>query len=286
MSATLSTVVSLYPYPEYQDWWTVGESLLRMMAGSIVGQWHSLSSSADSIDSVQKTVAEYIDQVYHRQARPDLAAEFASGNGSYKVQSGEFDALSYAFFLSAYCKLAAQFSGSELAHSRRDFAEKVGARFFSRLSEHLALKLPRSLQNEADLASVNRAVQRVGGFLLEEGYLRSHFAFHFDVQASQAGVTIEQKSDDLLAALGNGGTAYALYEMGHPVILPSAVYLHHLVGEAQHHSSRTIEELFARVGCDAWETDEFDPSLFPSDLVVELWKIRSRSSEGRKSCRP
>lgn len=286
MSATLSNVVSQHPYPEFQNWWPVGESFLAMMADAISSQWHELSSPADDVDSVHKTVKEYVSLVYHRQARPGLAADFVSATSLDTVQSGEFDALSFAFFLSAYRKLASRFSGNALRLSRRDFAEKVGAHFFSRLSEHLALELPRSLRNQADLASVNRAVQRVGEFLLQEGYLRSHFAFRFDVHATYAGTRIEQKSEDVLAALGSGGTAYALYEMGHPVILPSAVYLHHIVGEAQHHSSRTIEELFARVGCDAWETDDFDPALFPSDLVVELWKIRSRSPEGRQKSIP
>ena len=286
MSRTLSTVVSQHPYPEYQDWWPLGESFLEMMADAIVGQWHALSSPADEVDSVQKIVDEYIARAYHRQARPRLARDFASATSLDTVQSGEFDALSFAFFLSAYRKLASQAGGHALSHSRREFAENVGARFFSLLSEHLNLELPQTLQSDAELAQVKSAVQCVGSFLQEEGYLRSHFAFRFDVHATHDGVSIDQKSDDVLAALGSGGTAYALYEMGHPVILPSAVYLHHIAGEAQHHSSRTIEELFARVGCDAWETDDFDPSLFPSHLVVELWKIRSRGPGERQISSP
>ena len=81
----------------------------------------------------------------------------------------------------------------------------------------------------------------------------------------------------ILADVGNlssSNLAYALYEMGYPIILPSAVYLYHTIGEAQHHSSRTIEELFARVGLEARETDDFDPTGYPSDMVVELWEIR------------
>jgi len=256
-----------------------------MMADAITSQWHALSSPADDVDSVQNTVEEYISLVYHRQARPGLAADFASATSLGTLQSGEFDALSFAFFLSAYRKLASQSTGEALGHARRQFAEKVGARFFSLLSEHLTLELPQTLQSDADLAQVKSAIRRVGSFLQEQGYLRSHFAFRFDVHATHAGEKITQKSDDLLAALGSGA-AYALYEMGHPVILPSAVYLHHIVGEAQHHSSRTIEELFARVGCDAWETDDFDPALFPPDLVVELWKIRRRSPQSRQKSIP
>ena len=72
------------------------------------------------------------------------------------------------------------------------------------------------------------------------------------------------------------GVAHALYEMGYPAILPSAVYLYHTLGEAQHHSSRTIQDLFDQIGYDAWETEDFDPTDYPSDMVVELWQIRAR----------
>ena len=280
MSRNLSTAVSERPYPEFQAWWPVGESFLALMADAILSQWRPLAGSEYGVDSVQKTVDDYISQVYHRQARPDLAVSFAAGTDLGTLKSGEFDALSYAFFLSAFRALASRFSGDVLNTLRREFAERVGARFFSQLSERLALELPSVLLNEYDLALVTAAIQRLGGFLLEQGYLRSHFSFHFNVSTSHAGETIEQGSDDILEALCDGGTAYALYEMGHPAILPSAVYLHQIVGEAQHHSSRTIEELFARVGCDAWETDDFDPSLYPSDLVVELWQIRRRRRLG------
>ena len=274
MSFTLTEAVSEHPYPEFHEWWPMGETFLALMADAIVSQWRPLAPTENSIAAVQVTVEEYISQVYHRQARPGLAASFAARSDLNAVQSGEYDALSYAFYSSAYRSLAFRFRGDELRSMRRKFAERVGAHFFSHLSERLTLELPSSLLNATDLGMVKATIQRVGGFLLEQGYLRSHFAFHFEVCTFHDGKTIEQGSDDILEALNGGGTAYALYEMGHPVILPSAVYLHRIVGEAQHHSSRTIEELFARVGCDAWETDDFDPSLYPSDLVVELWQIR------------
>jgi hypothetical protein len=34
-----------------------------------------------------------------------------------------------------------------------------------------------------------------------------------------------------------------------------------------------IEELFERIGYQARESDDFDPSNHPSDKVVELWSI-------------
>ena len=276
MSPTLASIVAQHPYPDFQNWWPLGEPFLAMMADAILGHWRPLAPSPDDLAAVQTTVDEYISLVYKREARPRLAANFAAAPDLNTVQSGEFDALSFAFFRSAYGSLASQYSGDELAIARREFAERVGAQFFAQLSDRLALNLPRALLSESDFTSVASAIDRIGRFLQEQGYLRSHFAFRFDVAATLAGAAIDQKHGDFLQALGNGGTAYALYEMGHPVILPSAVYLYRTAGEAQHHSSRTIEELFGRVGCDAWETDDFDPSNYPSDLVVELWQIRRR----------
>ncbi|MEZ4663694.1 MAG: hypothetical protein R2911_39680 [Caldilineaceae bacterium] len=66
--------------------------------------------------------------------------------------------------------------------------------------------------------------------------------------------------------------AHALYKWA-VRDLPSAVYLCHTLGEAQHHSSRTIEELLPAWSLDG-ETDDFDPINYPSELVVELWEIQ------------
>ena len=125
-----------------------------------------------------------------------------------------------------------------------------------------------------DLEQLHNAIQLVGAFLEAQGYLRDHFRFTFDVHLPHQGTPIDQNESQFLENLYHREGGYALYEMGYPVILPSAVYLYNTIGEAQHHSSRTIEELFARVGYEARETDDFDPTGFPPDLVVELWEIR------------
>ena len=252
---------------------------LAMMSDAILGQWRLLRSSTEDIAAVQATVEEYISLVYGREARAGLAASFAASTELETIQSGEFDALSYGFFHSAFNALASRRSGLELATARRRFAEQVGSLFFGQLVEILAIDLPASLNDGSDFAAVDSALSRVGGFLRQQGYLQSHFGFRFDVNTCHAGEKINQTEQDFMRKLKAGGTAYALYEMGHPVILPSAVYLYQTIGEAQHHSSRTIEELFARVGCDAWETDDFDPGSYPPDRVVELWKVRCRSND-------
>ncbi len=123
---------------------------------------------------------------------------------------------------------------------------------------------------------LQQAIAQVGNFLQAQGYLRDHFAFRFDVHIQHAGRQINQTTDDVIRQLQDNRTVYALYEMGYPAILPSAVYLYHTIGEAQHHSSRTIEELFGRMGYRASETADFDPTGYPSDLVVELWEIRAQ----------
>ena len=276
MPPTLACAVARHPYPDFQQWWPVGRSFLAMMADAILEQWTPLAPSPHSYAPVQTIIDEYIPLVYAREARPGLAADFGRAHALDTVRSGEFDALSYAFFRTAFESLARHCHVDQLRAERRRFTQRVGARFFARLAERLALDLPPSLDTESDLARLKTAIDQIGGFLHQQGYLRSHFAFRFDVTAAHAGRAIDQRETGLLRTLASGRAACALYEMGHPLILPSAVYLYQTIGEAQHHSSRTIEELFARVGCDAWETDHFDPSHYPSELVVELWRIRRR----------
>ena len=277
MPPTLADVVAQHPYPDFQDWWPVGPSFLALMADAILTQWRPLVTSPDDLAPVQARVNEYISLVYKRQARPRLVMDFARALNLDSIRSGEFDALSYAFFRTAFESLAVSHNGIALRAARRQFTERVGARFFARLTECLALDLPTKLETDRELARLTTAIQQVGAFLHAQGYLRDLFAFRFDVKITHMGRTIDQQAADFLHALASGGTAFALYEMGYPVILPSAVYLYQTLGEAQHHSSRTFEELFARTGCDAWETDDFDPSSYPSDFVVELWEIRRRS---------
>lgn len=269
---TLAEAVERQPYPDFQEWWPVGGHFVSFMAGAILPEWQAL---AGDFAAVVAHVQEYTRLVYHRESRPLLVDDFVEGRGLDGLFSGEFDALSYGFYRDAFQRLAGATVGGDasLDAARRDFTRGVGRRFFAQMAAHLSLSLPGQLANADDFARLQRAINRVGSFLLTEGYLRDHFAFRFDVAASRGGQAISQAVGDFLPAL-SGGVAYALYEMGYPIILPSAVYLYQTVGEAQHHSSRTIEELFARCGCRASETDDFDPTGFPSEMVVELWEIR------------
>ncbi|MDP7236038.1 MAG: hypothetical protein QGI34_04815, partial [Candidatus Latescibacteria bacterium] len=182
------------------------------------------------------------------------------------------------FYRSAFELIEQHSDQYDKDHERewRLFTKRVGKRFFARLYEHLNLDLPGDLVSAEQVKQVSSCIDRVGAFLYEQGYLRSHFAFRFDVDINHQGRHITQAFGEVVNNLKEGGTAYALYEMGYPIILPSAVYLYHTIGEAQHHSSRTIEDLFESVGYDARETDDFDPIGYPSELVVELWEIKRK----------
>lgn len=226
--------------------------------------------SADSLPSAQSMPSMQSAQSLPSAGTPQSAPSMRS------MLSGEFDALSYAFYRSAFERIERHIDLYDhgLERERRLFTVRVGKRFFERLRDHLALDLPGDLADPDQMRRLTEGIGRVGRFLHDQGYLRGRFAFRFDVDVEHGGARIVQRADEVIRRLQQDQPAYALYEMGYPVILPSAVYLYHTIGEAQHHSSRTIENLFGEVGYDARETDDFDPIGYPSDRVVELWEIR------------
>ncbi len=255
------------------------------MSDAIVTEWRALIRNSGALADVQEYIENYIRTVYGRQARTGLLESFVhpdcetapqSGESKQSIQSGEFDALSYAFYRSAFEQIQTHIDlySHSLERERRLFTIRVGKLFFDRLRDHLSLDLPEDLATPKQVSQLSDGIGRVGRFLHDQGYLRSHFAFRFDVDIEHRGERIAQNAGVVVQNLQKNNLAYALYEMGYPVILPSAVYLYHTMGEAQHHSSRTIENLFGTVGYDARETDDFDPIGYPSDMVVELWEIR------------
>ena len=283
-SKTLAEVVLERPFPEYAQWWRMGREFLDFMSTAIVGEWSTLPGNRGDramVDPVEAYVQEYTQAVFGRSARRGLVDDFVQKRHAQPIQSGEFDALSYAFYRSAFEIMAQnmQLYAEPLARERRLFTQRVGKIFYAQVHAHLALQLPKSVQTEDQFAQLQTGIATVGKFLVAQGYLRDHFRFTFDVDAVAGRTHIQQQTSDVLENLRQNNLAHALYEMGYAVILPSAVYLYHTLGEAQHHSSRTIEELFARVGLDARETDDFDPIAYPSDMVVELWEIRDAKSQ-------
>lgn len=276
LGKSLAQIVEDRPYPDYAEWWPMGETFLRCMSDAIVTQWRTFHQNPQPLEVVEHHVVNYLRTVYGRSIRPGLVTDFATGQNLAGIASGEFDALSYGFYRAAFEWIESHLAAVDLspAEERRAFTEQVGAQFYRQLHDHLELKLPQGLHFKEDFAELQRALAAVGNFLVAEGYLRDHFAFRFNVETIHQRRQISQRREEVLADLAQTGLIYALYEMGYPAILPSATYLYHIMGEAQHHSSRTIQELFLRMGYNAAETDDFDPTGFPSDRVVELWEIR------------
>lgn len=273
---TLEQIVREQPYADFAEWWPMGESFLAFMSAAILGEWQAATGSTMSLVTPDSYVSQYIEVVYGRSARSSLTLDFAQNRHLATIYSGEFDALSYGFFRAAFEHLATLTGAApDLALARHRFCQRVGKAFFTRLKRHLQLQLPIAVESAEDFSQLQSAINQIGDFLREQGYLRDHFDFRFDVNVEHAGQAIVQQEADVLPNLRKGETSYALYEMGYPAILPSAVYLYHTMGEAQHHSSRTIEDLFEAVGLTASETDDFDPTGLPSDRVVELWEIRA-----------
>lgn len=271
----LAEIVHKRPFPEFEEWWEMGYDFIRFMSSAINAHWYDLLKEAGGLYLIQDLANEYLHLVYAKESSPELVSNFVSSDFPHVIHSGEFDALSYAFYRSAFEFIAQKHKDDESAMvaERRNFTIRVGKSFFNALLEHLQLNIPTALNTPADLVLLKQNLNRIGDFLLRQGYLRDHCEFTFAVDVKHAGKHIIQKPEDFLNNLHQNNRGYALYIMGYPAILPSAVYLYQLFGEAQHHSSRTIEELFQRVGYNASETADFNPTNYPSDKIVEFWSI-------------
>jgi hypothetical protein len=275
MSKNLVQLVEERPFPEFMPWWEMGSNFIRFMAKGIVAAWHGFEHPGSSIDEIRHHITEYLDVVYGKPVNPGLLDAFIEGDDCYQFHSGEFDALSYAFYRSAFETLARVYQNDHdsLVKIRRDFTKQVGKSFFSSVQNYLQLNLPNALTTSDQFAQFQENIDQLGSFLLESGYLRDQCKFSFEVDVIYRQEHIHQHPSDFLESLNQNQAGYALYIMGYPAILPSAVYLYQMFGEAQHHSSRTIEELFASVGLKASETEDFDPSDYAADRIVELWEI-------------
>lgn len=273
---TLEQAVVENPFPEFQEWWEMGEDFISFMADAVVSEWAGLYGNDGALDPVREHASHFVEVVYGREVRADLVDDFVNKVFVHPVHSGEFDGLSYAFYRAAFEAIErnAEAYDGPLETERRLFTKRVGKRFFSSVHDRQQLSLPTSLEGRRSFSRLRKNIETVGEFLVGGGYLRDHFEFMFTVDVELGERTIRQTEADFPENLHDNGVAYAIYEMGYPAILPSAVYLYNTMGEAQHHSSRTIEALFERVGYEARETADFDPTDYPSDRVVELWEIR------------
>jgi hypothetical protein len=276
MRKNLNLITKKQLFPDYAEWWKLGKNLSEFMSESIVSQWSELHHNDGDLKSIENNVSEYMKVVYVKDPRLSLVTDFVDKSFSSPLQSGELDALSYSFYYSAFELIdnCTEKNKHLLTKEKRLFTKSVGKIFFQLVHNHLNLELPLRLEKGPSFFQLKNCLQNLGNFLKTQGYLRDHVDFKFELDIAYAGKRIVQTESAFLGRLENKDVAYALYEMGYPVILPSAVYLYHTFGEAQHHSSRIIEEIFARMGYEAQETDDFDPIAYPSNRVVELWEIK------------
>ena len=170
---SLTEAVRRQPYPDFQEWWQLGSHFVGFMAEAIVAEWQALTGAAE-LGRVADILGEYTGLVYGRESRPGLAEDFAGMRGLGSFQSGEFDALSYAFYRDAFARLA-ETGTAFLKEARRDFTRRVGRRFFQQVHSHLALDLPGQLTDADDFSRLQQAIAHTGDFLMGEGYLRDHF---------------------------------------------------------------------------------------------------------------
>ena len=79
------------------------------------------------------------------------------------IRSGEFDALSYAFYKSAFETFSATIADTTaMADAAMALHSVLASLFINQLHEHLALRLPNQLQTEADFTHLQKAIDRAG----------------------------------------------------------------------------------------------------------------------------
>ena len=144
----LAHIAAKRPFPEFAQWWQMGEDFIRFMSEALISQWAKLDNANDAYQQVQGCLAEYLRLVYGREASPALVDNFARQDLARPFFSGEFDALSYAFYRSAFETLAQKYPGDEAALSkeRKRFAVQVGQLFFTAIHDFLHLELPSTLE--------------------------------------------------------------------------------------------------------------------------------------------
>lgn len=266
------------PKFSFENWWPVGGIFLMFMSNAIWSAWQRCCpGDYDFGGKLAHHIETYLDIVYGQPFDGHLITDFITQRNLYDIRSGEFDALSYGLFLSAYEVIDSRFSPEEAKTKRHEFTQHVGKVFYEAMAFRLHLVLPKELDDNVDVEMLKNAIDQIGMFLLREGYLFDRFAFSLDVDTKYKSKPTVQSSKGFLTNLKSGGTGYALYEMGYPIILPSAIYLSRSrFKEAQHHSSRIIEEVFDRIGYEAHETPDFDPTEHNPGCVVEFWKISKK----------
>ena len=161
LGKSLAEVVGERQFPDYANWWPMGQQFTSFMSEAITSQWLSLPHNDGDLATVQQYVSEYLTIVYSRQAATSLADSFVKK--SRPIQSGEFDALSYAFFYSAF-ELIQRYSEEytyPIDRTRREYSKRVGRIFFQLLRDHLDLQLPDDLSDTQSFNQMQACIHKI-----------------------------------------------------------------------------------------------------------------------------
>ena len=141
------------------------------MSDAIVTEWRALHQNCGEVADVQENIETYLQTVYGRPARSGLLDAFLQPGDDSQVQSGEFDALSYAFYKTAFERIAGHIDlySHSLERERRLYTIRVGKTFFDRLRKHLDLELPDDLATPDQVRRISSGIGRVGRFLHDQG---------------------------------------------------------------------------------------------------------------------
>ena len=103
---TLNELVEKHPFEDYHTWWELGSEWSEFMSDAIVPEWRKLAGGGnDDLDEIETEVAGYLKTVYGQDKRTTLVDEFVDKSFTAPLESGEFDALSYAFYKSAFTQI-------------------------------------------------------------------------------------------------------------------------------------------------------------------------------------
>ncbi|MEZ4663695.1 MAG: hypothetical protein R2911_39685 [Caldilineaceae bacterium] len=180
-SKTLAEVVIERPFPEYGQWWRMGREFLDFMSTAIVGEWAALPGHGGDLAAVNAHVQEYVQTVFGRTARSGLVDDFVQKRHAQPIQSGEFDALSYAFYRSAFEIMAQNINqyAQPLAREQRYFTQRVGRIFYHSFTIIWRCLRSRSSANAGPICRVaDRHYHQMVQFLVAQGYCAITFALH------------------------------------------------------------------------------------------------------------
>jgi len=163
----LSRLVEEYPFPDFVEWWELGATFSALMAESVFSQWFALHKNDSEMRLTNEGVVDYLKVVYGRKMRVSLVEDLVRQNFAVPLQSGEFDALSYAFYKSAFLFIGNSHKNDRYSSNRERYAftKQVGEILFRNIAHYLDLHVPTNGINESSFSQLDACLRKIGIFL-------------------------------------------------------------------------------------------------------------------------